>query len=107
MPRAFVFLMLGVILTAVPADAVVGLIRTLIRDNLAGKPVNFQVQEWRFDPYVAERMRPEYEALNGIRGEELIERFGLGEDGYTEQRRELQRQRDIGVYVSKQPRFGP
>lgn len=76
------------------SNAVLDLIRRLIRDNLAGEPINFVTQKWEFDPDVADRRRPEFESRYGMKGWKLIQHFGLGEDGFKQQRLEEQNARD-------------
>lgn len=72
-----------------------GIIRQLIRENLAGSAENFQVVSWKFDPDVADRRSAEFERKHGVRGQKLIARLGQGEDGYQEERRLRQIERDV------------
>ncbi|XP_050356635.1 uncharacterized protein LOC126777604 [Nymphalis io] len=74
----------------------VGPIGTFIQTNFIGFPVIHESQPWIFDPDVASRRRKEFRELNGDKAEKLIERLGLGIDGYGEQRLKMQRQRDEG-----------
>jgi hypothetical protein len=68
--------------------------RRLIQDNLAGPVENFQVVSWKFDPDAAERRRALFQQLHGVHGQELIARLGQGEDGYQDERRRKQIERD-------------
>ncbi|KPJ18488.1 hypothetical protein RR48_01648 [Papilio machaon] len=74
----------------------VGPIGSFIRTNLVGHPVIHEEQSWIFDPEVAVRRRKQFIELNGDKGEKLIERLGLGIDGYDEERLKIQRARDEG-----------
>ncbi|GBP45304.1 hypothetical protein EVAR_29052_1 [Eumeta japonica] len=74
----------------------VGPIRGFIQANLVGKPVIHGIQTWIFDPDVSLRRRTQFETLHGVKGEYLIERLGLGVDGFEEERLRKQRQRDEG-----------
>ncbi|CAH0774714.1 unnamed protein product [Bemisia tabaci] len=71
-----------------------------LRDAIAGSNDYHKKQKWEFDPNVAARRRPEFEALHGHHSEILIEKFGLGKDGRMEQRRQEQAIRDIGVPIT-------
>lgn len=71
-----------------------------LREVLTGKREFHEKQSWYFDPTVAKRRNPEYEAVNGHRSVNLIERFGLGEDGRQEERRREQAIRDIGIPIT-------
>lgn len=71
-------------------------IRGFIQTNLIGLPLIHKTVPWEFDPEVSLRRRKQFQQLNGIRGEDLIERLGLGIDGYEEERLQQQRQRDQG-----------
>lgn len=73
-----------------------GPIGLFLQTNLIGLPVIHETQQWVFDPDVALRRRKEFIELNGDKGEKLIERLGLGIDGYGDQRLIKQRQRDEG-----------
>ncbi|XP_063227121.1 uncharacterized protein LOC134533525 [Bacillus rossius redtenbacheri] len=77
------------------AQARGGLIRRLIAENLAGPPEQRVAARYEFDPDVAARRRAEFEELHGPRGERLVERLGLGEDGFSRERRLRQRARDL------------
>ncbi|GLH10161.1 Uncharacterized protein GBIM_15130 [Gryllus bimaculatus] len=109
--RSLIFATCGAVLVLVLLEprgsdaAVARVLHSLVRNNLAGTPDNFRPQRWPFDPAVAQHWREEYERQNGVRGEALIERLGLGEDARTEERRAQQTARDRGVYVSHQPRL--
>ncbi|CAG5030817.1 unnamed protein product [Parnassius apollo] len=74
----------------------VGPIGEFLRTNLVGQPVIHEKQTWVFDPEVAKRRRKQFIALHGDKGEKLIERLGLGIDGYDEERLQFQRERDEG-----------
>ncbi|XP_013168691.1 PREDICTED: uncharacterized protein LOC106118574 [Papilio xuthus] len=74
----------------------VGPIGGFIRTNLIGHPVIHEEQSWIFDPDVAVRRSKQFIELNGDKGEKLIERLGLGIDGYDEERLKIQRARDEG-----------
>ncbi|XP_013147188.1 PREDICTED: uncharacterized protein LOC106110047 [Papilio polytes] len=74
----------------------VGPIGGFIRSNLVGHPVIHEEQSWIFDPDVALRRRKQFIELNGDKGDKLIERLGLGIDGYDEERLKIQRVRDEG-----------
>ncbi|CAH2057824.1 unnamed protein product, partial [Iphiclides podalirius] len=78
------------------ASEEVGPIGAFIRTNLVGHPVIHEEQRWVFDPDVALRRRKQFIELNGDKGERLIERLGLGIDGYDEERQQMQRERDEG-----------
>nr|XP_026492036.1 uncharacterized protein LOC113397788 [Vanessa tameamea] len=73
-----------------------GPIGTFLQTNLIGFPVIHESQAWIFDPDVSSRRRKEFIELNGDKAAKLIERLGLGIDGYGEQRLKMQRQRDQG-----------
>ena len=77
-----------------PSPRPAGIIYTLLRDNVAGAPVAHQKQVWSFDPTLSLRRRKEFEKLHGYRGELLVERAGLGEDGHQDERRLQQLARD-------------
>lgn len=79
------------------ADAIVKLLTTLIRDNVAGQPVIHQTQYWPFDPNEGPKRSVQFEAHNGRRSYYLIERLGLGNDGRQDERKYQQMIRDLGV----------
>ncbi|KAJ9580103.1 hypothetical protein L9F63_004245 [Diploptera punctata] len=68
----------------------ISLLRQLIQENLAGRPENFKVVSWKFDPDISERRSVEFQEKYGVHGERLIERLGLGDDGYLEERKQQQ-----------------
>lgn len=74
----------------------IGPLRGFIQTNIVGLPVLHKQQAWYFDPNVALRRRKQFIELNGDKGEKLIERLGLGIDGYAEERLVKQRARDEG-----------
>lgn len=74
----------------------VGPLTGFIRTNFIGHPVIHDKQIWIFDPDVALKRRRQFIELHGDKGEKLIERLGLGNDGNDEERLEMQRQRDEG-----------
>ncbi|CAG9122316.1 unnamed protein product [Plutella xylostella] len=74
----------------------VGPVKSFIQTNLVGLPVLHDKQSWSFDPDVSLRRRKQFIDLHGDKGERLIERLGLGIDGYSEERLQRQRQRDEG-----------
>ncbi|CAK1547610.1 unnamed protein product [Leptosia nina] len=74
----------------------VGPVGTFIQTNFVGFPLVHDAQTWIFDPDVSIRRRKEFRELNGDKGEKLIERLGLGIDGYGDQRLRQQRIRDEG-----------
>ncbi len=78
-------------------DAVIKILTTLIRDNVAGQPVIHEKQHWPFHPDEGARRNPEFEALNGHRAYYLVERLGLGMDGRQAERKYQQMIRDLGV----------
>lgn len=84
----------GTWLSSTTASAI-DLVNT-IREALVGQPQFHAKQSWPFDPHVAKRRNLEYEAINGHHSVLLIERFGLGEDGRQEERRQQQAIRDTG-----------
>ncbi|PSN45595.1 hypothetical protein C0J52_15078, partial [Blattella germanica] len=65
-------LQVGLLLTICTLTSKGGIIRQLIQDNLAGRPENFQVVSWKFDPDVAERRSVEFQDKFGVHGERLI-----------------------------------
>ena len=75
----------SILLLTRPSGA--GIIRQLLRENVAGEPIVHQKQDWPFDPDASLRRRPQYVALHGDKSRALIERLGLGEDGKSEERR--------------------
>ncbi|XP_049830519.1 uncharacterized protein LOC126272047 [Schistocerca gregaria] len=86
-----------------PAGPLYGLIQRLVRNNLAGAPENFRTQQWDFDPEVSDRRRTEFEARHGRMGERLVQRFGLGEDGFPELRLQQQLARDAALVAPSTP----
>ncbi|KAI8423504.1 hypothetical protein MSG28_012615 [Choristoneura fumiferana] len=80
----------------VTAPDPIGPIRAFIQTNLVGLPVIHGRQTWEFDPDVALRRRRQFIELHGDKGEKLIERLGLGIDGFEDERLKMQRQRDDG-----------
>lgn len=88
-----------VILATSATGSVLDFVNT-IREALVGQPQFHAKQSWPFDPHVAKRRNPEYEAVNGHHSVLLIERFGLGEDGRQEERRTQQAIRDIDVPIT-------
>ncbi|XP_063394659.1 uncharacterized protein LOC134679640 [Cydia fagiglandana] len=80
----------------VTAPDPIGPIRAFIQTNLIGLPVIHNRQTWDFDPDVALRRRRQFVELHGDKGERLIERLGLGIDGYEDERLLKQRLRDEG-----------
>jgi hypothetical protein len=84
-----------VLVTVSPLPLWGGIIKRLIQDNLAGSAENFQVVSWKFDPDVADRRRVEFERKYGVHGRKLIARLGQGEDGYQEERRLRQIEKDV------------
>ncbi len=94
--RSF-FTLLGIIVSVAFLIAVVAIIQGMnayVRENVAGAPLSHTPQAWSFDPNVALRRRAEFQQLHGYRGYALVERSGLGEDGFQEQRRQQLRARD-------------
>lgn len=73
-----------------------GPIATFLRTNVVGFPVIHDKQTWIFDPDVSQRRRKQFFELHGDKAVKLIERLGLGIDGYEDQRLRAQRQRDEG-----------
>ncbi|XKL64462.1 hypothetical protein PGB90_004548 [Kerria lacca] len=78
-------------------DAVIKILTTLIRDNVAGHPIIHQNQHWLFQPEEGSKNNPVFEAVNGHRSYYLIEKLGLGMDGHQEERKYQQMIRDLGV----------
>ncbi|KAL4709648.1 hypothetical protein ACJJTC_007379 [Scirpophaga incertulas] len=74
----------------------VGPIALFIRTNFVGDPVIHNKVTWIFDPYVGIRRSKQFVALNGDKGERLIEKLGLGIDGREEEYLLRQRARDEG-----------
>lgn len=74
----------------------IGPIRGFVQTNLVGLPVLHEQQYWSFDPDIALRRRKQFIELHGDKGARLIERLGLGIDGYGEERLVKQRARDEG-----------
>ncbi|XP_045507063.1 uncharacterized protein LOC123703185 isoform X3 [Colias croceus] len=93
--KAFIFVALLCVLFYRHSLAA-GPIGTFIQTNAIGFPVLHEHQTWIFDPDVGLRRRREFIELNGDKGEKLIERLGLGIDGYSEERLRQQRLRDQG-----------
>ncbi|XP_011305615.1 uncharacterized protein [Fopius arisanus] len=52
------------------------LVHDLVQNNIAGVPVIHERTEWDFDPNDGKTRRTRYEALNGYRGQDLINRLG-------------------------------
>ena len=75
----------------------IDILRQLIQDNLSGRPENFRVVSWKFDPDVAERRSVEFQEKFGLHGERLIARLGQGDDGYVDERRRKQIMRDQDI----------
>lgn len=73
-----------------------GAIREFLHSNLLGYPVIHEEAAWPFDPEISLKRRKLWEETNGIKGEKLIERLGLGIDGGADERLEKQRARDFG-----------
>lgn len=73
-----------------------GLIGNFLQTNLLGFPVIHETRPWIFDPDISLRRRKQFIELHGDKGERLIERLGLGIDGYADERLRLQRKRDEG-----------
>ncbi|XP_077295954.1 uncharacterized protein LOC143918119 [Arctopsyche grandis] len=71
-------------------------IRDFIQINIAGVPVLHQQSQWEFDPDISLKRRALWEEVNGIKGEKLIDRLGLGMDGKEAERREQHRIKDNG-----------
>lgn len=86
-----------VAVTNVCADGPIAILRNLIQNNLLGVPAVHEVTEWDFDPEVAIKRRELFQRTNGFRGEDLIERIGLGVDGLHNERLQIQQQRDEGL----------
>ncbi|CAH0715070.1 unnamed protein product, partial [Brenthis ino] len=78
------------------ASESMGPIESFIQTNLVGFPVIHETRPWIFDPDISLRRRKQFIELHGDKGEKLIERLGLGIDGYADERLKLQRQRDEG-----------
>ena len=78
------------------SHATVKFATNLIQNNIVGLPVLHEEQTWPFDPEVGIRRSREYQRINGRYGELAIEKLGLGEDGYEEERRAQQAERDRG-----------
>ena len=72
----------------------ISLLRQLIQDNLSGRPENFKVVSWKFDPDIAERRSREFQDKYGVHGERLIARLGQGDDGFLEEWKQHQIARD-------------
>lgn len=90
-------MLIFVVLQVRNSNAVIKLITTLIRDNVAGQPIIHQTQHWPFHPEDGAKRNPEFEAIHGHRSYYLIERLGLGQDGHQEERKYQQMIRDLGV----------
>lgn len=78
------------------SSAAVQIITGLIQKNVLGLPMLHENQNWPFDPEAGARNAVEYQKTNGVLGEKLIERIGLGNDGQQERRLQEQRKRDEG-----------
>ncbi|VVC92710.1 unnamed protein product [Leptidea sinapis] len=78
------------------APPAAGPIGTFLQTNAVGFPVIHEKQTWIFDPFVAVRRRKQFAELHGTYGEKLIERLGLGIDGFGDERLARQRIRDKG-----------
>ncbi|XP_044730586.1 uncharacterized protein LOC123293751 [Chrysoperla carnea] len=72
------------------------IIKDIIQYNVAGIPLIHKVKRIEFDPDVSLRRRKQFEELHGEKAEKLIERLGLGIDGYADERLQQQRARDEG-----------
>ncbi|OWR46160.1 uncharacterized protein LOC116773693 isoform X1 [Danaus plexippus] len=87
---------LACIFTLLSHSFAAGPIGTFLQMNAIGFPVIHQLQKWVFDPDVALRRRRQFIDLHGDKGSKLIERLGLGVDGYADERLRMQRERDVG-----------
>ncbi|KAH8362032.1 hypothetical protein KR200_007960, partial [Drosophila serrata] len=101
-----------------PAEGfIIRLITETLQNNVAGEPVLHERTNWDFDPEAAKRARSLYYEVilskslvtqnhikiisyslqkNGFRSSKFIENLGLGLDGRHEERRQAQRERDVG-----------
>ncbi|XP_015118190.1 uncharacterized protein LOC107041895 [Diachasma alloeum] len=52
------------------------LVHDLVQNNVAGIPIIHEKTEWDFDPNDGKIRRVQYEAVNGWRGQDLINRLG-------------------------------
>ncbi|EDW85949.2 uncharacterized protein Dwil_GK22872 [Drosophila willistoni] len=83
--------------TSQPADGfILRLITETLQNNVAGEPITHERTEWNFDPEAAKKARAIYFEKNGFRSSKFIERLGVGLDGYHEERRKEQGERDLG-----------
>lgn len=73
----------------------INFVKDLLQYNVFGIPVLHKKQEWTFDPDEGPRRSRQYQELNGRFGEKAIERLGLGVDGFEQERRIQQKQRDL------------
>ncbi|XP_023174843.2 uncharacterized protein LOC111602127 [Drosophila hydei] len=86
-----------VILGSRTADGfILRLITETLQNNVAGEPITHVRTDWDFDPEAARKARTLYYEKNGYRSEKFIERLGVGLDGRHEERRQEQRERDVG-----------
>lgn len=79
------------------AQGPIGIIRSILQNNIVGAPVVHKVSEWDFDPEISQKRRSQFYELHGYRADKLIERLGLGIDGHAEERLQQQRARDAGL----------
>ncbi|XP_041971860.1 uncharacterized protein LOC121727881 [Aricia agestis] len=98
MKLIFILPAMFLLLREVPADIqpAADPIGRFIQTNFVGFPVAHAQQTWIFDPEVALRRKKQFIELHGDKGEKLIERLGLGIDGFEEERLARQRERDEG-----------
>lgn len=50
--------------SSVAAQGPLGLLRTVLQNNIAGAPVNHKVTEWDFDPEVSMKRRQQFYEVN-------------------------------------------
>lgn len=81
----------------VNAAGPIEILQSLIQNNVIGPPAVHQQTHWNFDPEVTVRRREAFEREHGFRGEQLVERLGLGVDGNQDARLTQQRARDEGL----------
>lgn len=63
-------------------------------ESVIGSTTLHGTQKWRFDPNEGSRLNPDFEREHGHKSNILIEKLGLGRDGYQQERKAQQILRD-------------
>ncbi|XP_034101993.1 uncharacterized protein LOC132792839 [Drosophila nasuta] len=93
----FLFICLFLLLGSQSTDGfIIRFITETLQNNVAGEPVIHERTNWNFDPEGAKKARAIYYEKNGYRSAKFIESIGVGLDGYHEERRQQQQERDVG-----------